>query len=64
MGESLSKKTFITFEEMAKKSEDTWFKLSSNDWLEAFKGHAKIGTSTAFKKYNQTKVGLMESKKE
>ena len=50
---------------MAKKSEDTWFKLSSNDWLEAFKGHAKIGDLDSLQKNTtKQKVGLMESKKE
>jgi len=52
----IKRRPFITFQEMVKKSEDVWFKLSSEDWLEAFKGHAKIGDLESLqKKYNQTK---------
>ena len=60
----IKRRPFVTFKEMIQKSEDVWFNLSSEDWLEAFKGHAKIGDLKSLqKKYDQTKNWSHEEQK-
>lgn len=53
----LDKRPFSSKEELFEAAEEIWWSLSSEDWLEAFKGHPKIGDiSSLRKKYNQSRA--------
>ena len=48
-------------DEVYKKAESIWFSLSSEDWLEAFTHHPKIGNIDSLrKKYPQYKINIRE----
>ncbi|MBS1516960.1 MAG: 2-oxo-4-hydroxy-4-carboxy-5-ureidoimidazoline decarboxylase [Bacteroidetes bacterium] len=48
--------SFNSYDEMITKSEEIWFSLTENDWLEAFKYHPKIGDLNSLKKkYSHSK---------
>ena len=47
---------FLNENEVYKKAESIWFSLSSDDWLEAFTHHPKIGNIESLrKKFHNTK---------
>jgi OHCU decarboxylase len=47
---------FQDFAEMKKRSDEIWFSLSKEDWLEAFEAHPKIGDISSLReKYKNTK---------
>jgi 2-oxo-4-hydroxy-4-carboxy-5-ureidoimidazoline decarboxylase len=52
---------FETENEIYQKAESTWFSLSTDDWLEAFTHHPKIGDMNSLRKKFQSTKSISET---
>ena len=46
-GQLISRRPFETFDQLVSQSHEVWWSLKSDDWLEAFRSHPKIGEKKA-----------------
>lgn len=46
-GQLIIRRPFETFDQLVSQAHEVWWSLKSNDWLEAFRSHPKIGEKKA-----------------